>query len=154
MGSHRLSAPLTLRPRPSWRLAILVAVTHGLALAVILPLPLGVHRIPLLLAVTGSALYVLLDVVLMRAPWSIRSATWGADGSWLLTLASGKQVEASLSPATFVSLPLVSLNFRLGFLRRRALPLCSDALDPDQLRRLRQRLRTEGGRNAGDLDPG
>ncbi|HYN77307.1 MAG TPA: hypothetical protein VES73_05895, partial [Lamprocystis sp. (in: g-proteobacteria)] len=67
-----------------------------------------------------------------------------ADGSWLISLVSGAEIEAQLSPATFVSVPLVVLNLYRGRWRRWALPLFADALDPEQLRRLRQRLRIEG----------
>jgi toxin CptA len=59
-------------------------------------------------------------------------------------LVSGAEHEVRLAPTTFATLPLVVLNFRCGLLRRRALPVFADALDPEQLRRLRQRLRIEG----------
>ncbi|MBK1716824.1 protein YgfX [Thiocystis violacea] len=148
MGDHRATPPLVIHPRLSRRLAIHAAWTHGLAFAVATALPIGLFVIPLMLAISVSAIEVFLVKVLRRAPWSIRSATWRSDGSWLLTFVSGKEREAELSPATFVGLPLIVLNFRLGRRRRCALPLCSDALDADSSRRLRQRLRIEGGRRA------
>lgn len=144
MGSHHGRPPLLIRPRLSRRLALFAILTHGLALCAVLTLPLDLLRPPLLLLVGASGLYVGYVQVLRRAPWSIRTALWRPDGTWLLTLGSGAERQATLSPSTFLSLPLVVLNFRSGRLRRHALPLFADALDPDQMRRLRQRLRMDG----------
>ena len=105
------------------------------------------------LAVGASLAYQLYVQVLHRAPWSIRSVLWQPDGTWRINLVSGREIEATLSPSTFVSVPLVVLNLRLGRLRRRGLPLFSDALNPDQHRRLRQRLRIEGARGDQDAAP-
>lgn len=106
----------------------------------------------LLIPIAASALYVGYVDVLRLAPWSVRSALWEPDGTWRILLVSGAEREVRLSPATFVTLPLVVLNFRWGLLRRRALPVFSDALDPEQLRRLRQRLRIEGAARAQASD--
>ena len=151
MKSHRERLPLLIRPRRSWRLAVFAGLTHGLAGAVVFVLPIGLYRYPLWLLVGTGAFHTFAVQVLRRAPWSIRTVLWQSDGAWLLTLVSGAEVEARLSPATFVSLPLVVLNFRAGRLRRHALPLFADALDPEQLRRLRQRLRIDGGVQAASL---
>lgn len=142
MTSHRDHPPLRIEPRFSRRLTAFVLITHAGAAATVLSLP-GAWRL-MLLPVALSLGYQLYAQVLRRAAWSIRSATWQADGRWLITLTSGRELEATLSPSTFVSLPLIVLNLRLSRLHGRALPLFSDALDPDQLRRLRQRLRIDG----------
>ena len=84
--------------------------------------------------------------VLRRAPWSLRDAPWQSDGAWLLTFASGREANGLLDPSTYVGVRLVVLNFRCGRVRRCALPLFDDAIHPEQLRRLRQRLRAEGGK--------
>lgn len=144
MGSHRERPPLLIRPGFSRRLGLFVGLTHVAAALAVLALPFGPIGAVLLPLIAASALYVLVVDVLGRAPWSIRSVTWQADGIWQIQYLSGAQREATLSPATFVSLPLVVLNFRLGALHRRALPIFADALDPEQLRRLRQQLRIEG----------
>jgi toxin CptA len=117
-----------------------------LALAVILALPLGWLTLPLIVAVMLGALHTLWGEVLGRAPWSIQCATWHPDGSWTLTLVSGREIQARLSPATFVSTLGVSLVFVVGRLRRRVLALGPDSLDAETLRRLRQRLRLAGAR--------
>jgi toxin CptA len=150
MGPQREPPTLLIRPRFSRRLAAFVVLTHLAALAAVLALPDPRYRL-LAILVTGSLAYQVYVRVLGRAPWSIRSVTWQADGTWQILLRSGAEIAAAISPATFVSVPLVVLNLRLGPWRRWSLPLFSDALDPEQLRRLRQRLRIAG--SGGDADP-
>jgi toxin CptA len=144
MTSHRERPPLLIQPGFSPRLAWLVGLSHLSAAAAVLGLSLGFQSLPLLVPIAASAFYVGYVDVLGRAPWSIRSALWAPDGTWRIQLVSGAEREVRLSPTTFVTLSLVVLNFRCGLLRRRALPVFADALDPEQLRRLRQRLRIEG----------
>lgn len=151
MTSHRERPPLLIEPRFSRRLAAFVVLTHAAAGAAVLALP-GAWRL-LVVPVAGSLAYQLAVQVLRRAPWSVRSARWQSDGTWRITLVSGRELEATLSPSTFVSVPLVVLNLRLGRLRHRSLPLFSDALDPEQHRRLRQRLRIDGARLDQDAAP-
>jgi len=74
-------------------------------------------------------------------PWAGREAIWEPDGTWILTLVSGQQIEARLLPSTFVTPGLSVLNLRCGRWRSRAMVLLPDSLDPDLLRRLRVRLR-------------
>jgi toxin CptA len=136
--------PLLIHPHWSWQLTLLIIATHGLALVVMLMIPLDVYRWPLLALIGGSGVHAVMAQVLRRTPSSIQSALWQTDGSWLLTLRSGAQLVAQLSPATFFSLRLIVLNFRIGRWQRAALPLFSDALDAEQLRRLRVRLRING----------
>ena len=145
---HRAYPPLELYPGVSRRLLILVALTSMLTLTVILALPLGWLTLPLVLVVLFGSWRTLWAEVLGRAPWSIRSATWHPDGFWTLTLVSGREIEARLSPSTFVSTLGVSLVFVVegSWWRRRTLALAPDSLDPETLRRLRQRLRLAGER--------
>ncbi|NCC28063.1 MAG: hypothetical protein EOM22_07930 [Gammaproteobacteria bacterium] len=144
MGSHRERPPLLIRPGLSRQYAWFVVLTHLAAAAVIPALPAGPPSLFLLLPVALSACYVGYVDVLRRAPWSIESVLWESDGTWRIRFVSGAEREASLCSATFIALPLVVLNFRFGLLRRRTLPIFADALDAEQLRRLRQRLRIEG----------
>ncbi|MGQ9658795.1 MAG: protein YgfX [Thermochromatium sp.] len=143
---HRAYPPLELYPGVSRRLLILVALTSMLTLAVILALPLGWLTLPLVLVVLLGAWLTLWAEVLGRAPWSIRSATWHPDGFWTLRLVSGREIQARLLSETFVSSWMVSLIFSVEGARwqRRTLALAPDSLDPETLRRLRQRLRLSG----------
>jgi toxin CptA len=148
LTSHHERPPLLIEPGFSRRLCAFVLLTHAVAGAAVLALP-GAWRL-LVLPVAASLAYQLAVQVLRRAPWSIRSVLWQSDSTWRIELISGQELEATLSPSTFVSVPLIVLNLRLGRLRRRALPLFSDAMDPEQLRRLRQRLRIDGVRRSQD----
>jgi toxin CptA len=142
MAAHRTQPPLTIEPRTSHRLAAFVALTHLLAAAAVLGLPMPW---PLLLPAVGLSLgYQFWVRVLARAPWSIRALTWNSDGTWTIALRSGAETQARLAPSTFVSVTLVVLNLYQGHWRRWSVPLFGDALDPEQLRRLRQRLRIDG----------
>jgi toxin CptA len=125
-------------------LALFVGLTHGLAAVAVVPLPIGLYRLPLLLLIVMSGAHAIYAQILMLAPWSIATACWQSDGTWLLTFVSGRQRSVSLSPATFVSQSLVVLNFQAGWSRRYALAMFVDALDREVMRRLRQRLGIEG----------
>lgn len=151
MSSHHERPPLLIEPRFSRRLAAFVLLSHAAAGVAVLALP-GAWRL-LVVPVAACLAYQLTVQVLRRAPWSIRSVLWQSDGTWRIALISGRELEATLSPSTFLSVPLIVLNLRLGRLRRRSLPLFSDALDPDQLRRLRQRLRIDGASRDQDAAP-
>jgi toxin CptA len=153
MDRRRDRPPILIRPRLSVRLAGFVLLSHGAALAAALALP-GPWRLAAL-AVLASLGWQLAVHVLRLAPWSIRSMLRQPDGTWLIRLVSGTELGASLSAATFVSVPLIVLNLHRGPWRRFALPLPADALGPDEPRRLRQRLAIEGvgPTGAGDGDP-
>lgn len=142
MTSHRQSPPLHIRPGFSRWLAGFVILSHTLAFAAVLMLP-DPWRL-LLFLVGASFAYQMYVHVLGRAPWSIRALHWHADGQWTIELINGREIQARLSPSTFVTLPLVALNLDRGRLGRWSLPLFSDAMDQEQLRTLRQRLRIEG----------
>lgn len=151
MPSHRDGPPLLIEPGFSRRLCALVLLTHAAAGAAVLTLP-GAWRL-LVLPVAADLVYQIYGQVLRRAPWSVRSVLWQSDGAWRIILVSGRELEATLSPSTFISVPLIVLNLRLDRLRHRSLPIFSDALDPEQLRRLRQRLRIDGAGRGQDAAP-
>ncbi len=99
--------PLLIRPRRSWRLTLFIALAHALAAVVILILPIGFYRIPAILLIVLGAVHAVMTHVLRLVPWSVLCALWQSDGIWRLSLTSGADIEVQLSPATFVSLPLV-----------------------------------------------
>jgi toxin CptA len=80
----------------------------------------------------------------------VREAVWRPDGTWTLTLASGRELEARLLTSTFVSPALVLLSFRCHRARRCSLVLFADALESELLRRLRVRLRLSGAGTSRD----
>lgn len=141
MARHRGSPPLVLRPRPSRLLAGFVALSHGLAAAVALALPLGwPERLALVLLIGLSAVWNALTHVWPRAPWSVREALLGDDG-WEITLGTGHRRPAQVAPSTFVGTWLIVLNFRCRRWPCWTLILLSDSVDPGIRRRLRVRLR-------------
>ena len=144
--SRRTEMPsLTIRPGVSRRLALYLALVHGLSLVVVGLLPLAAAwRLLLGLGVLLSLVLGLGGPIWHRWPWDLAQAAWHGDGRWTLTLGSGREVEGRLLGSTFVSPALVVLNFRSGRWRTRSLVLLPDNLDPDLLRRLRVRLRLEG----------
>ncbi|WP_089727202.1 protein YgfX [Candidatus Thiosymbion oneisti] len=145
MGENRELPPLRIRPRPSRILAVFLLVTHGAALSVVVALPLDWYwRSGLAILVLTSLINTIGTQVLFLVPWAGREAIWEPDGTWTLTLVSGKQVEARLLPSTFVTPGLLVLNLRCGRWRSCAMVLLPDTLDPDLLRRLRVRLRLWG----------
>jgi toxin CptA len=149
MIDHTQRAPLLVRPGFSRRLAVFVCVTHAAALAVSVVVPLAWYWRPgLVMAILGSLVYQIRLHLLHRAARAVRHAEWAADGTWTLMLGSGREVEGTLAPATFVGTSLVALNFRCGRWRRCALVLLPDNVDPTLLRRLRVRLRLTGGSGA------
>jgi len=151
MTSHRVQPPIRIEPRRSRRLAAFVLVTHLVAAlcTCLLPWPWPLVLIPL----AAGLIYQMRVHVLRRAPWSIRTLHWQADGSWQIELVDGSVLDARLLPSTFVGLRLLVLNLAVGRWRRFSLPLPGDSLDPEDLRRLRQRLRIEGAGRSGDNPP-
>jgi toxin CptA len=154
MTKHGERPPLHLRPGGSKGLAAFLLLTHGAATVAVLLLPLPwFGRAALAAAVAVGLVYAVWAHLLRALPWSVREALWDPDGTWTLTLGSGRRLEARLSPSTFVSPFLVVLNFRRGRWRRCALLLPADALDLDLLRRLRVRLRLSGESGPGLSEP-
>jgi toxin CptA len=144
MGDHRDRPPITIRPAPSWRQAVMLTALHGVSLAVLIPLPLPVAlRVVLAVLVGASLLYVIWARVLCLAPWSIAEVSWLASG-WRVRTVAGGTFDARLAPSSYVGQHLVILNLRIGRLRQRSLVLTPDSVDADQLRRLRARLRLSG----------
>ena len=153
MSEHRERPPLRVRHESSRLLAAFLLVTHGVGLAVVFVIPLDWYLCAGLSAmVLAGLVYAMAVQVLFIAPRAVREATWSSDGTWTLTLVSGKQVEARLLPSTLVTPRLIVLNFRYGRWRFRAMVLPSDALNPDLARRLRVRLRLGNAENVSDAD--
>lgn len=121
-------------------LACMLAI-HAVALAVVPPLPMhwGV-KLALSTLILGSLAYVVWARILSRAPWSVVQATW-SDTGWTVTTANGGTQQLRLAPSTYVGVDLVVVNLVAGLFRRRSLILTPDNIDPEQLRRLRARLR-------------
>lgn len=153
MSDHRRRPPLWLRPRRSRWLGLMLLATHLLAAVVLLMIPLELTslepmplepllRVLLLLLVMLSFGYGLWAQVLALAPWSLQEATWSGQG-WRLGFRNGQLRDAVLLPSSLVTVPLVILHFRVGWLRYPLMILTEEVIAPDQLRQLRVRLRLQ-----------
>jgi len=152
-GKHRQRPPLRVRPRTSRRLAVFLLTIHFAALAVVFALPLnGYLRTGLAVSVLVALAYSVGVHILYLVSSAVREATWGSDGVWTLTLASGEQIEARLPPSTYVTGNLLVLNFRRARWWSRSLVLLPDSLDATLLRRLRARVRLAGADNPVGTD--
>lgn len=146
-------APLRIRPGFSRRLAAFLLTLHCIALGLVFAIPLDWYwRTLLVAAVFLGLLYSSAVHLLYLWPRAIREVTWGADGTWSLSLVSAEQIQARLLPSTYVSVELMVLNFRCNGWRQCALVLLPDALDGELLRRLRVRLRLYGAASDADTD--
>lgn len=145
---HAVYAPLRLEPGRSPRLAAFLLLVHGLALVALMVAPLSLWaRLGLGLMLVASLLHGHRLHIARDSPRAITRAVWDELGRWRLTLASGRTLEATLLPDSFVTLPLVVLNFRTGpWWSRRSLILAGDAMGAEPLRKLRVRLKLEYGR--------
>jgi len=144
MNAHRRRPPLRLRPRRSGLLGLMLVATHLLAALVLLLMPLALEpRALLLLLVMLSLGYGLWAQWLALAPWSVREAVWTEQG-WQLRFRNGQWRQAVLLPSTLISVHLVILHFRVGWLRYPRLILTEAVIDRVLMRRLRVRLRLQG----------
>jgi hypothetical protein len=154
LATTPLYTPLRLVPGPSRLLAIVLLSVHGLALAIVLLLPLPWWGRVGLFLVTAASLYHGLWVhAWRRASAAIAEALWDERGQWHLTLVSGRRHDAQLQGDSFVTQPLTVLNFRTGPLGLRSLVLTGDNMDADLLRRLRVRLNLHAPAAADRLAP-
>ncbi len=129
-------ATLAFTIRPSRWLQGYALITHGLALAVSLTLPLGLL---LSMAVIVHGFWVRRQLQL-RTATAICAATWTLNG-WTLHDRAGRCLAATLSVGSRLTRWLIVLRFRCDDQQRRTLLLAPDSLATDEWRRLRVRLR-------------
>jgi hypothetical protein len=139
--SRTYATPLRLEPGVSRRLGRFLALSHGVALAV---LPFcGLPPLPVAALALGVALSWLRSrrrEVQRRDPDSIASLVWEEGNRWRLTLRSGRETGATLRPFVFMQPWLLILHFRRDDGHCARLVLLPDMLDADSFRRLRVRL--------------
>ncbi|MDH5219424.1 MAG: hypothetical protein OEX19_17090, partial [Gammaproteobacteria bacterium] len=78
---------------------------------------------------------------LLIAPNSMVLAIMESDGGWLIKQKNGEEHRVSMLKDTFVSLPLVVLNFKEAEKRRFSMILVRGMLSDESFRQLRVRLR-------------
>jgi len=118
-----------------------LAVVHGAALLVLLPLPVSWWiKLPVAVVVLFQGWLAWRKHVRLMQPDSVRRLVWLPDDRWELLTADGAVREARLLPASYVHPWLAVLRFVAEDRRRYTVLLPSDALDPDSHRKLRVRL--------------
>jgi hypothetical protein len=128
--------------RPSRAVAVFILVIHLLALAVLcISYPFEPLVVAILPVVLMSGYHGWATFVRARGARTIRRIELNGRGEWMLYDGNGEGRAALLQGGGFVSTWLVVLNFSLGGWRRRPVILLSGNTEPDQLRRLRVRLR-------------
>lgn len=137
------SPPLFLHLRPSPRLAILLLLVHALAAAAVglAGLPFGVTAL-LWILLPFSAFHLIRHHALLRASGSPLRLQTREDGSVEYQTREGKWLRLHLLPQStlFPFLAVLCLRPAQGG-RNRALTIFSDALSPEDWRRLRVWLR-------------
>ena len=144
MSSPPFAAPLSLELSSSRRLLLFLVIAHFLALLFTAWLSvLWWLRLLLSCLVFASFLFYFFRDVRRQLNFSIVSATWQCDGSWLLDLRDGRVLAAELVADTFFTRSIIILNFKLTNMRGvRSIFLFSDSLSAEIWRRLCVRLKT------------
>ena len=142
MSSTSFEAPLRLKPSVSFLLtAILVVVYFGAATIVfIVPIPV-VFSFPLAVIALVSGVYVIRRHALLTSRNSIILAIMESDRGWLVRQKNGEEHRVSLMKDTFMSLPLIVLNFKTAEKKRFSMILVRGMLTDEVFRQLRVRLR-------------
>lgn len=143
-GHHQapLYAPLSLAPGRSRCLLGYAVAIHALAGAALLASRLSGAWIVLLAILVGLSLTrVLVQHIRSPSGMSTVRAVWQADDRWRVEYHDGRPRPLRRWDAPLVHPRLVMLRFWQDRFRFRCLYLCPDALDAEQLRRLRVRLR-------------
>ena len=142
MSSNRYATALRINLGFSRWLALLVVCSHGVALALIMLLPVPWWlRLGLVILVIISCRRQCRRHVLRCDPRTITALEWRADDSWWLTAHNGVVVNPSLEADSYIHPLLVILNFSCagGSL---SVVLFRDSIDHEHFRRLRLRLGT------------
>lgn len=142
MSSQGSAPPVDVVVRPSRRLAGALFLGHALALGALA----YAHLPPVMAAALAASVLTSFIFNFRRHAQrtgrrAVKRIVWSSEGVWLITDGVGDEHEATLEPEPTVTPELVVLRFRGADGVRRTALLLADSGDPDQLRRLRARLR-------------
>ena len=141
MSSLESAAPLSIIPRASLGLALVLIFLHGLAAAVLISLKLSLMICCLLLgAITLSLIRTVRIHIMHKGRQAISIMTWLPDDT--ITIRDGqKDLHRARLSGFFITEGIIIINLRLSDGAKRALILPPDALDREVLRQARVRLR-------------
>jgi hypothetical protein len=141
MSSSSYAAPLRLERRPSRYLLSAFLAVHGMALLVLMPLPVVWWiKAPLALAVLAQGIVCWRRQLVCASAAAVRQLVWTGGGSWELFKGDGVGRRARLLPGSYIHPWLVVLRFLMEDRHGCAVVLPCDSLDPDSHRRLRVQL--------------
>ena len=146
MSSPAYIPPLRFDRRPSRHLLIVLISVHGLALLVLPPLPVAWWiKMFLAMAITVQWLAIWRRHAALTAPPAVTRLVWTGGNRWELLGGDGGWRTARLLPDAYIHPWLVVMRFLMeeGDMRRCAVVLPRDSLDPDSHRRLRVQLRLQ-----------
>jgi hypothetical protein len=139
---NSLPGPIKVNLEFSAWLASYLLLMHLLASVIVILLDLGLALSSSLLAfILFSLIYHWRRYLLYLHPNSVIGVEWSHDRGWLIGLKSGNRVRVELCPTSFVSRSIMVLHFNSNDYGRRNVAIAGDALDRDQLRRLRVLLK-------------
>lgn len=133
---------IAIEPSFSPKLAGYVVLVHLLAFltVAVLPIPLPVGAL-LYVAIAFSLIYMYATHVLRMGPLALKAIALDPVSGWILYGARVTIKNARLRPESLVLRQLIILNFSIGWLRSRSIVLTPDAVNSQQLRRLRVAIR-------------
>jgi len=131
-----LKERLRVSLRPSRRLAALIAISHGAALAAAV---IGLAPSAALVVGVGLALSGVhhLRIALHRSPLAVTALELSVDGEVAFADHGGEWTAATLRNAIVPAAWFAALAMRDSAGRRRAVVILPDAIEPDAFRRLR-----------------
>ncbi len=149
MSSGVFDRPLRLELQPSRYLVFFVLISYGGALLLLWVTSLWwVLKLVLSLVLLGDGRRQWRRHVWFQHPAALKELIWKEDGRWVAPgEGTAEDLELTLKQS-FVHPWLVVLNFAAGHWRTHSVVILPDALAPETFRRLRVRLRMEGGNSA------
>ena len=141
MSSSSYAVPLRLERRPSRYLLSALLAVHGMALLVMMPLPVVWWiKAPLALTVLAQGIVSCRRQLLFASAAAVQRLVWTGGGGWELFQRDGTGRRARLLPGSYIHPWLVILRFLTEDSCKCAVVLPCDSLDPDSHRRLRVQL--------------
>jgi len=141
MSSPSYAAPLRLERRPSRYLLSALLTVHGMALLVLMPLPVVWWIKALLaLAVLAQGIVSWRRQLAFGPAAAVQRLVWSGGSRWELFNRDGAGRRARLLPGSYIHPRLVILRFLTEDRHKCSVVLPCDSLDPDSHRRLRVQL--------------
>lgn len=146
MSANSFNKPLRFQLKPAKSLGILIAVLHLLVAVILLlmtdSLPMIVILLLFILIISSYFYYYQWHVVRVFNK-SIVEIHINASGDWSVFSCRGKQIKVDLLASSFVSQPLIILNFCSLNSRKYTVLITKNMLNENEFRHLKVRLKTD-----------